>query len=213
MELVTRPEDTQELVYVDPQTKQEFVLNHDKTDWVPKGTAPAQASENKDYEFDGKTYLHTDSSGVKHKWDLDEKKWVVVKEDSSKAGKKGGNGQEEEEEEESEEDDETTDADRKARQFRKRKAAPGWGTQGEYLKDPDTGVQLYRDAKDGMLYEWDSAKNAWFPRIDEDFMAQYQVWSLTEFYSVDFSVFSQSKNGLDKCVFNKRTIKVCVSCC
>ena len=63
--------------------------------------------KNKDYEFDGKTYIHTDPSGVKHKWDLDEKKWVVVKEDQSKAGKKE---EEEEEEEESEEDDETTDA-------------------------------------------------------------------------------------------------------
>ena len=37
-----------------------------------------------------------------------------------------------------------------------------------------------------------------------------QVWSLTQFYSVDFS---QSRIGVNKCVFNKRTIKVCVSCC
>ena len=37
-----------------------------------------------------------------------------------------------------------------------------------------------------------------------------QVWSPTQFYSVDFS---QSRIGVKKCVFNKRTIKVCVSCC
>ena len=37
-----------------------------------------------------------------------------------------------------------------------------------------------------------------------------QVWSLTQLYSVDFSQSSISGN---KCVFNKRTIKVCVSCC
>ena len=36
-----------------------------------------------------------------------------------------------------------------------------------------------------------------------------QVWSLTQFYSVDFS---QSMIGEQKCVFNKRTIKVCISC-
>ena len=36
-----------------------------------------------------------------------------------------------------------------------------------------------------------------------------QVWSLTQFYSVDFS---QSRVGVKKCVFDKRTIKVCVSC-
>ena len=34
-----------------------------------------------------------------------------------------------------------------------------------------------------------------------------QVWSLTQFYSVDFS---QSRIGVNKCVFNKRTIEVCV---
>ena len=37
-----------------------------------------------------------------------------------------------------------------------------------------------------------------------------KVSSLTQLYSVDFS---QSRIGVKKCVFNKRTIKVCVSCC
>ena len=36
-----------------------------------------------------------------------------------------------------------------------------------------------------------------------------QEWSLTQFYSVEFS---QSRIGVKKCGFNKRTIKVCVSC-
>ena len=39
---------------------------------------------------------------------------------------------------------------------------------------------------------------------------ELQVWSLTQFYSVDFS---KSRISVKKCVFNKRTIKVCVSCC
>ena len=37
-----------------------------------------------------------------------------------------------------------------------------------------------------------------------------QVWSLTQFYYVDFS---KSRIGVNKCVLYKRTIKVCVSCC
>ena len=37
-----------------------------------------------------------------------------------------------------------------------------------------------------------------------------QVWSLTQFYSVDFS---KSRMNVKKCVFNKRTIKVCTICC
>ena len=36
-----------------------------------------------------------------------------------------------------------------------------------------------------------------------------QVWSLTQFYSVDFS---KSRIGVNKCVFNRRKIKVCISC-
>ena len=35
-----------------------------------------------------------------------------------------------------------------------------------------------------------------------------QVWSLTQFYSVDFSPL---RNGVEKGVFNKRTVKVCLS--
>ena len=38
----------------------------------------------------------------------------------------------------------------------------------------------------------------------------FQVWSLTQFYSVDFS---KSRIDEKKCVYKKRTIKVCVSCC
>ena len=37
-----------------------------------------------------------------------------------------------------------------------------------------------------------------------------EVWILTQFYSVDFL---QSRIGVKKCVFNKRTIMVCVSYC
>ena len=36
-----------------------------------------------------------------------------------------------------------------------------------------------------------------------------QVWSLTQFFSVDFS---KSRIDVKECVFNKCTIKVCVSC-
>ena len=36
--------------------------------------------------------------------------------------------------------------------------------------------------------------------------ARGQVWSITQFCSVDFT---QSRIALKKCIFNKRTIKVC----
>ena len=34
---------------------------------------------------------------------------------------------------------------------------------------------MYKDPNDGMTYEWDTKKRAWFPRINEDFLAQYQM--------------------------------------
>lgn len=38
----------------------------------------------------------------------------------------------------------------------------------------ENGVRTYRD-KDGTLFEWDEEKKAWFPKIDDDFMAYYQL--------------------------------------
>merc|ERR1712083_170370 len=67
-----------------------------------------------------------------------------------------------------------TDEQRKERMFRKRKCQPGW-TKLNYFTDPETGTQMYKDPNDGMTYEWDTTKKAWFPKINEDFLAQYQM--------------------------------------
>ena len=47
-------------------------------------------------------------------------------------------------------------------------------------------------------------------RLPVGTQGKLQVWSLTQFYSVDFS---NSRIGVKKCVFNKRTIKLCACCC
>ena len=53
--------------------------------------------------------------------------------------------------------------------------------------------------------------DCWIGRISHQcIFIVYQVRSLTQFYSVDVS---KSRISEKKCVFNKRTIKVCVSCC
>ncbi|XP_011195647.2 HIV Tat-specific factor 1 homolog [Zeugodacus cucurbitae] len=36
------------------------------------------------------------------------------------------------------------------------------------------GQRIYTD-KDGTVFFWDESKNAWFPKIDDDFMAHYQM--------------------------------------
>lgn len=38
----------------------------------------------------------------------------------------------------------------------------------------DDGQRTYTD-KDGVVFFWDTKMNAWFPKIDEDFMARYQM--------------------------------------
>ncbi|XP_071497265.1 17S U2 SnRNP complex component HTATSF1-like [Diadema antillarum] len=34
---------------------------------------------------------------------------------------------------------------------------------------------IYTDPNDGSMYEWDPQKQAWFPRVDENFIASYQA--------------------------------------
>ncbi|XP_058975666.1 uncharacterized protein LOC131801245 [Musca domestica] len=48
-------------------------------------------------------------------------------------------------------------------------------TTKEIVYDIDeNGQRIYTDS-DGTVYFWDVDKNAWFPKIDEDFMARYQM--------------------------------------
>ncbi len=61
------------MIYTDPTSKVEYVLDSSGTNWVLKSEA-----ENK-YKFDGKTYLYTDeTTGVKHRWDLAKNDWVRI---------------------------------------------------------------------------------------------------------------------------------------
>ena len=87
---------TGDLIYEDPKTKTVYVFDRSTNAWKSK-------VEN--YDFDGKTYYHTDDNGVKHKWDLEKNEWIkmeeVTKEEKAQS------------EEESEEDDDTTDEQRK----------------------------------------------------------------------------------------------------
>lgn len=60
-------------------------------------------------------------------------------------------------------------------QFHWNKDTETWVLQensGSYGFENDT--HTYTD-KDGITFEWDKEKNAWFPKIDDDFMAHYQM--------------------------------------
>ena len=71
------------LIYTNPESKQQFVLNEAKTDWVPRdgsgGGGGGGAAEKDKYDFDGKTYSYKDdSTGKRFKWDLEKKEWKEV---------------------------------------------------------------------------------------------------------------------------------------
>lgn len=55
------------------------------------------------------------------------------------------------------------------------------------------GVHTYTD-KDGATFFWDDQKNAWFPKIDDDFMAIYQM----NYGFVDNTTGDASKDKIDK---------------
>lgn len=60
-------------------------------------------------------------------------------------------------------------------QFQWNKESESWVLRenvGSYGFENDT--HTYTD-KDGITFEWDKEKNAWFPKIDDDFMAHYQM--------------------------------------
>uniref|UniRef100_W8B1F8 17S U2 SnRNP complex component HTATSF1 n=2 Tax=Ceratitis capitata TaxID=7213 RepID=W8B1F8_CERCA len=48
------------------------------------------------------------------------------------------------------------------------------GSDGVSYDIDEDGQRIYRD-KDGTIFFWDANKNAWFPKIDDDFMAHYQM--------------------------------------
>ena len=96
------------------------------------------------------------------------------------------------------------------------------GLEGELAAGESCGHRRYRDpvTKPVLFEGGDSVRNSGGVDADRPHrqvgllhphgLDDVQVWSLTQFYSVDFS---KSRIELKKCVFNKRTIKVCVSCC
>ena len=51
------------LIYTDPESKTQYVLNSDKTDWVLKDKSNNTESQ---YDFDGTTYFHTNDKGATH---------------------------------------------------------------------------------------------------------------------------------------------------
>lgn len=106
----------------------------------------------KNYEFDGQTYIYTDNAtSITYKFDQENHKWIV-KEDNktSSDSKEGSDGT-----------------------GKKKDSGPETSASDAFGFENDT--HTYTDPNDGSVYFWDKEKNAWFPKVDEDFLATYQM--------------------------------------
>ncbi|XP_022170873.1 HIV Tat-specific factor 1 [Myzus persicae] len=145
--------------YTDPSTKKEYTWNKEKSTWAEKGF------ENYEYDEICKTYKYTDQqTNVSYLWDLKSNKWEVQQKETISLI-------EEKDLDDNNDGEEFDDDDEKGRTQRTVKRQDM--TKGKYGHDGVT--QTYTDPADGTVYIWDREKNAWFPKIDDDFMAHYQL--------------------------------------
>jgi len=124
---------------------------------APSVTENTEESEKRDdpmknYEFDGQTYIYTDkATNITYRFDQENNKWIVKEDDGKSSDNK-----------------ETSDSTEK-----KKDSGPETSTANAFGFENDT--HTYTDPNDGSVYFWDKEKNAWFPKVDEDFMARYQM--------------------------------------
>lgn len=160
-------------IYTDPETKYQFQWDASSEQWTPRaqqqknpesGDKDMKPPGDQNYEFDGETYIYTDAaSGIKYKWDKSKNQWTSgAKQRLEKP--KGKKKTDEDDVEEHDTDEEEDKAKTVVRQDM---------SSGHY--DYDGQNHTYTDPKDGAVYFWDRDKNAWFPKVDDDFMARYQM--------------------------------------
>lgn len=107
----------------------------------------------KNYEFDGQTYIYTDqATNITYRFDQEKNKWIVKEDDKEISCDKQSSDRKEE----------------------KEISVPEASAEtGSFGFENDT--HTYTDPTDGSVYFWDKEKNAWFPKVDQDFMAKYQM--------------------------------------
>jgi len=47
--------------------------------------------------------------------------------------------------------------------------------ENEQKEESSNDQKTFTDPKDGTVYEWDDEKQGWFPKVDDDFLAAYQM--------------------------------------
>ena len=151
-------------IHTDPATGYQYKWNSEEKKWEPKTTVQeAAASIDKSepkYEIINNTYVYKDDSGRVLEWDLDSKEWKP-KVEVKTLRKVTRNA-----DEEFDSDDES--CDEKLLEEKK-------NVINHHVTINSEGVRTYTDPSDGTVFEWDDEKKAWFPKLDEEFIARYQL--------------------------------------
>jgi len=150
----------EDCIYTDPATgfQVKYQWNKEENKWVVK---PSAANEHK-YEKFGDTYTYKDETTDKILiWDPVGKEWKD-KETTRPKKKRERKNSDEEFDSSEESDDENLLEQRKAE-------------ISNHVEIDSNGMKTYKDPKDGTVFEWDEVKKAWFPKLDDEFIAQYQL--------------------------------------
>ncbi|XP_033227268.1 HIV Tat-specific factor 1 homolog [Belonocnema kinseyi] len=142
-------------IYTEPGTGRKLVWNAEENAWrdrdTPSGeTVAAETDPTKEYEHDGKNYVYTDkTTNLTYKFDQEKNEWIVK------------------------DKDEVVQGEEKSAESGKREGPTTTTPNAIYAFENDT--HTYTDPSDGSVYMWDRKKHAWFPKVDDDFMARYQM--------------------------------------
>uniref|UniRef100_A0A182JIG6 RRM domain-containing protein n=1 Tax=Anopheles atroparvus TaxID=41427 RepID=A0A182JIG6_ANOAO len=134
-------------IYTDPATKYQYRWCKEKSEWVPLASAT---------EPDGSGGAPSENpfENEHYRWCHEKKEWIPKQKNPTET--------------EFYRWDEAT-----GKWIPKEQPASGKGDQDRDYGYED-GVHTYRD-KDGAVYFWDTERKAWFPKVDDDFMAIYQL--------------------------------------
>uniref|UniRef100_A0A182R0P5 RRM domain-containing protein n=1 Tax=Anopheles farauti TaxID=69004 RepID=A0A182R0P5_9DIPT len=137
-----------EAIYTDPATKYQYRWCKEKSEWVPiEGSTMGEPTPDNPYENEH------------YRWCHEKKEWLPKVQDPTET-------------EHYRWDKETQ------KWIPKQQPQQSSGTENTPAPDREygyeDGVHTYKD-KDGAVYFWDEERKAWFPKVDDDFMAMYQL--------------------------------------
>lgn len=132
-------------IYTDPRTKEQFQFDDDTHEWIPV-TAANRLDETASLDpYENEHY----------RWCHDTNQWIAKVPAATET------------------ETEFYKFDAALRQWIP-KASTHRVTSTAKTEGSDELVHTYTD-EDGVVFFWDTQKNAWFPQIDDDFMAKYQM--------------------------------------